>query len=170
MVYYIYFTRTGPDTLYVTCLASICNIILVKNYYFGAMEGQPIESVEQYISIMFNNATATPGYLGTVFNSREEDLDEDAVWDSFHRTAHDEIYKRSKGDLVLFSNYDHVLKLQEAILVRWPEDYYLNKLVNAGILHKFETSDKEVFTYAVKEAYIPLLNSILTEVDTMSGS
>lgn len=129
-------------------------------------EGQAL-SVEQYISIMFTKLPLQD--IASIFDAPTESLDQDFLWVTFRDIANREILSRSAGDVSVFSVYDEAVNLQKAILDQWPKSYYLEKLAEAGIVHRFETDDPNVYTYAVKESYIPVLNTILMEVDTKSS-
>lgn len=124
--------------------------------------------VDQYIETMYGNLKNSPGHIDTIFDASLSGLDEVVLWSTFHEIAYKEVFKRSSGDLSVFADYTEAVAMQTAIAVQWPIAYYLDKLEHAGIVHKFETV-KEV-TYAVKEAYIPVLNMILTEVEISEGS
>lgn len=127
------------------------------------------EAVSQFIQAMFGNLKLSPGYVDVIFDCPYNTLDEGMLWTTFHDVAELEILKRSSGDLALYQDYNQAVMLQSAIAQQWPVTYYLEKLDQAGIVHKFETR-KDQFTYAVKEDYIPVLNAILTEVEINESS
>lgn len=128
-----------------------------------------ILTVEQYIRMIYGNVKMSVGYIDTMFDAPAGSLDQMVLWQTFHDIAYREIFARSSGEVSMFSDYDQAVMLQTAIAQQWPRAYYLDKLVSAGIVHKFET-EKDVFTFAVKEAYSPILHTILTEVDISEDS
>lgn len=144
---------------------------ILENFFIDIFEimNNSEEAVDQFIQAMFGNLKHSPGYIDVLFDSPLATLDEGVLWSTFHTVCTREIFKRSSGDLTPYSDYNQAIMLQTAIAQAWPITYYLDMLVQAGIVHKFET-DPEDITYAVKEDYIPVLNAILTEVDIKEGS
>ncbi len=124
---------------------------------------------KEYIELMFGNLSKAPGYIDELLDAPLSVLDPDLLWSTFYNVTEKEILFRSEGDLTFFNDYAQSVMLQTAICAQWPQQYYLEKLVSEGIIHKFEDGDNPA-TYAVKEIYRPILNTILIEVDNSVGS
>lgn len=124
--------------------------------------------VKEYIELMFGNLRNSPGYIDSILEAPLSVLDLDLLWSTFYSVTAKEILFRSEGDLAFFNDFAQSAMLQTAICAQWPQQYYLEKLVSEGIVYKFEDGDN--VTYAVKETYRPILNTILIEVDSNQGS
>ena len=125
--------------------------------------------IDEYIIEMFNNFMAVPGEAEEVLLLKYEDIDIPLLQKSFCEVARRIIDKETEGDLSHYSVVENVVALQNTLMKELAEVYYTQLLLVDGIVHQFEdpNSDKNnpEFVYAVKEAYIPVLNTILTASD-----
>lgn len=126
-------------------------------------------SVNQYIDSMFMGLKSNQGYIDTLFDAPLSSLDPEPLWRTFSEVARKEILQKAGNDVLAFADYDKAVELQTAIAIQWPVVYYLEKLVAAGIVHRFEQSNGDV-VHAVKELYKPILNAILMAEEVSEGS
>ncbi len=132
---------------------------------------QHIKDVEQYIASLYQGVLNAPNYIESLFGESYSHLDKEILKDTFNSVSYAQVFRHSpEGMVSVFSDYNTAVLLQNAIGSRWVLKYYLEMLVKEGIAHKIDTNVPGKFVYAVKEGYRPVLNAILVESLTNSGS
>lgn len=93
------------------------------------------------------------------------DIDLDLAWETFDKIAYKVIFQNSLGDAE--GLLDHAIRenIWADIMAEWPETYYMELYVKAGIAYKFEDEDGET-VYGLKERHSEELSRLLTAKST----
>lgn len=125
--------------------------------------------IDEYIIEMFNNFMGVPGEAEQVLLLKYEEMDIPLLQQVFCDVARKIIIKETEGDMAHYAVVENVVALQNTLVKELAEAYYTQLLLKEDIVLQFEDPDSKKsdpgFVYAVKESYIPVLNTILTASD-----
>lgn len=126
-----------------------------------------IQIVESESKRAYNAIIQNYGFIAKLFDCNPAELDSDLLYRVWDELAYTEIFKATNGDPETVMNPYLMQGVYSTIYDRWPEIYYLELLNKIGVVDKY-TIDEDF--YIVKEAYIPILNTLITPESTLEGS
>jgi hypothetical protein len=97
-----------------------------------------------------------------------QDIDLDLAWETFDPIAYKIVFEHCMADSSELTDPLINDNIWQDIMVEWPETYYMELYVKAGIAYKFE-EDGEI-VYGLKERHSEELSRLLTASSTKDPS
>lgn len=93
------------------------------------------------------------------------DVDLELAWETFDPIAYKMVFENSLGDAEELSSGLVSDNIWEDIMAEWPEVYYMELYVKAGIAYRFEDENGDII-YGLKERHSEELSRLLTAKST----
>lgn len=97
------------------------------------------------------------------------DIDLDLAWETFDPIAYRVVFENCSGDADDLAHPVTSENIWADIMAEWPETYYMELYVKAGIAYKFEDKNGDI-VYGLKERHSEELSRLLTATSTKEPS
>lgn len=120
-----------------------------------------IAHVEEEIPKLFNHILGQPDLIKLYFDAPAAALNRQVAWDTFGDLAYQEIFRYAKGSKDELNSIGVRESIKNSVLQVWPVRYYLAMLEMEGAIAGFILKKGEPPVWAIREAHMDILKSIL---------